>query len=523
MRAWIDKYKHLFVTVILVTVLLICFFFICFLNLSLTPSFYCTDMYSDILYAVRAWESKSVFPDGWVFGNQFYVIATPVLSSLLYGITGHPALSMAIASILMTLGIALSFLWMLKPVFSRLEERLIVLLGFVALTAYCGDAVYTINGWQLFFTMCSYYACYLITAFLCFGCFLRRHESLTKARIAMLVLSFLLSFGAGMQSLRQTAIMLPPMLALEAIAQLKNFIKQKKILLQPLLITAALSVANLLGLLVIRLLNVSQHEIFSSTDLLKSADIPASVNGMLYNLTVLLTDYENFGVLLLTVTAIAVLAHFQVKRQKPAPPAHWGTLIALFTFSVMGIALLDIFTKMSVRSIYYFMLFPLIAILPAYAYSRWKGGRVTVLVLLAVLTAVAFHNTILPTAKTAANAKSNLSYEISDMLIEKGYTTVYSGWNQCEDIAIASGGEITAGFWDRSRDDVFRPVKYLCDPSIYETESSKCVYYLRRDNHDIALAKARERGVTMTLVASYPDWGIWFYEASENLMMPPTE
>jgi hypothetical protein len=114
------------------------------------------------------------------------------------------------------------------------------------------------------------------------------------------------------------------------------------------------------------------------------------------------------------------------------------------------------------------------------------------------------------------------SYAISEMLVEKGYTTIYSGWNQCEDIAIASDGKITAGFWNSSK-DVFRPVMYLCDPSIYEVDSDKCVYYLRKDNKDIALKKAADKGVTMTLVAEYPQWGIWLYEASENLMTPDSK
>ena len=90
------------------------FGYICYLNLSCTPSFYCTDMYSDILYSVRAWETKSLFPDGWVFGNQLYVISTPVLASLVYGIMGDPAVAMAIATILMTLGIFFSYLWMMS-------------------------------------------------------------------------------------------------------------------------------------------------------------------------------------------------------------------------------------------------------------------------------------------------------------------------------------------------------------------------------------------------------------------------
>jgi len=86
-----------------------------------------------------------------------------------------------------------------------------------------------------------------------------------------------------------------------------------------------------------------------------------------------------------------------------------------------------------------------------------------------------------------------------------------------EDIAIASGGKIKAGFWNSSK-DVFNSVTYLCDPAIYRVDSSKCVYYLKKDNRDIALQKAAELGVEMTLVFHDPTWGIWFYEASENLM-----
>ena len=160
---------------------------------------------------------------------------------------------------------------------------------------------------------------------------------------------------------------------------------------------------------------------------------------------------------------------------------------------------------------------PLIAILPVYAYRRWRLGKVITLLLLTMIVVGSYKTAVLPAAKTASQAETNVSYEISEMLIDKGYTTIYSGWNQCEDIAIASGGEIIAGFWDSPK-DVFNPVTYLCDPSVYEVESEKCVYYLRSDNRNVGLQRAAELGVTMTLVAEYPEWGIWLYEASENLM-----
>ena len=248
------------------------------------------------------------------------------------------------------------------------------------------------------------------------------------------------------------------------------------------------------------------------------SDVPSSLSGAVKNATGLLMEKEHFGVLLLLVTVFLIVEYFQSKWREKEPSAGWRTLILLFVISVLGILFLDAFTNMTVRSIYYFMLFPLVAILGAYAYTQWRGGGIIVLVLLTLLTVGTFRATVLPTARVARNAQSNLSYEISDMLIENGYTTIYSGWNQCEDIAIASGGKITAGFWDRSK-DVFEPVTYLCDPSVYETDASKCVYYLRQDNREIALQEARARGVSMTLVAAYPAWGIWLYEASENLMV----
>ena len=508
--------------IILSGVLATIFGYICYLNLSLTPSFYCTDMYSDILYAVKAWESKSLFPEGWVFGNQLYVIATPVLASLIYGIVGRPALAMAIATILLTLGIFASYLWMMKPVFPKLEDRLIGLIAFIALTACCGDAIYKIKGWQLFFTLCSYYACYLITAFLCFGCFLRRREKPTVPLLILFGLSVVLSFGAGMQSLRQTAVMLVPMLALEGIQQLICLIRTKKVEWQPLIVTGSIAAANLLGLVTVKLLNVPRNEIFSSTELLEKADIPDAVNKSLTTLMSLLSDKEHYGYLFLIAVAILILAIVQSKFRREEPPAGWGTLISLFTLSVLGILAIDMFTKMSVRNIYYFMMLPLVGLLPVYAYRRWRFGKILALVLLAMLVVGSFKTAILPATETAKKADTNASYAISEMLVEKGYTTIYSGWNQCEDIAIASDGKITAGFWNSSK-DVFRPVMYLCDPSIYEVDSDKCVYYLRKDNKDIALKKAADKGVTMTLVAEYPQWGIWLYEASENLMTPDSK
>ncbi len=522
MKELLKKNKVSPTTIVLFGILFLYFVYICILNLSLNPSFYCTDMYSDALYAVRAWESKSIFPDGWVFGNQFYVIATPVLASLIYGIVGNFALAMAIASILMTIGIILSFLWMTKPVFHHIEERLIGILGFVVLTASAGNAITARNGWQIFFTMCSYYACYVITAFVCFGNFLRRREELTKPRIAMLVIALVLSFGSGMQSLRQTAIMLPSMLVIEGIYQLISLMKSKKLEVKPLIITASLSIANLSGRLVMHFLNVPQKEIFSYSRVLSTSEIAAAVKGSLTNMASLLTGKDNYNIILLLVLIVIIVAAIQLIRKKEERSISCSILIVLLLIGVLCIGILDTFTDMTVCNIHYFMIFPLVSVLFSYVYKYWDFGKIIIYVSLAVLVVFSLKNCVLPEVKTALKADTDFSYEISDMLIEKGYTTIYSGWNTCEDIAIASNGKITAGFWD-GLNDVFRPVEYLCDPAVYETESDKCVYYLLNNNRDIALMLAAVRGAEMTLIAEYPERGIWIYEASENLMQTSLE
>ena len=165
------------------------------------------------------------------------------------------------------------------------------------------------------------------------------------------------------------------------------------------------------------------------------------------------------------------------------------------------------------------MLYVLISLLVVYAYHHWRMGKIVTVLLVAVLMVSSLINAVLPAVNEARDRYSNLSYEISDLLIEKGYTTIYSGWNQCEDVAIASDGAITAGFWNHPDNDVFQPVTYLCDSSIYNVDSSECVYYLYSGNKDIALQKAAEAGATMTLIAEYPDDGIWLYESSKNLMV----
>ena len=102
------------------------------------------DVYADTLYAMEAWKSKSIFPEGWVFGNQFYVASTPVLCALLYGITGKINLSMILATTMMTALLILTLTWMLRPITTRLQ-RVAAVAIFLGGMVTC-DATFSLEG-----------------------------------------------------------------------------------------------------------------------------------------------------------------------------------------------------------------------------------------------------------------------------------------------------------------------------------------------------------------------------------------
>ena len=93
------------------------------INMRTLAQFCNSDVYADMQVARRMWEQKTLFPEGWAFGNQFYVVATPVLAALFYGITGNINLAMGLATEMMTILIFLSLGWLLRELSGFAESR----------------------------------------------------------------------------------------------------------------------------------------------------------------------------------------------------------------------------------------------------------------------------------------------------------------------------------------------------------------------------------------------------------------
>ena len=136
------------------------------------------DMFADACVAKRMAEQHTFFPKDWLFGNQYYIIATPAVTALFYGILRNSVQSMACASSLMFLLILLCFLWSFRPVLSKpaLWTGLFCMAGSTILGDSISSSTY---GFQILYTMASYYACYLLVILLHLGIWIRMGKRMT--------------------------------------------------------------------------------------------------------------------------------------------------------------------------------------------------------------------------------------------------------------------------------------------------------------------------------------------------------
>lgn len=503
---------------ILAGVLLVYVGAICLINFSGRPGFYNTDMYTDMIFATKVWEQKSLIPEGWLFGNQLYVAATPTLAALYYGAVQDPQTAMALAAVTMTVLVLLSFLWMLSAVFRGTTEKLFCLTLFLTLGLYFGDSYGTETGWQLFFTMCAYYACYLITVLLAFGCYLRADRMVGKGFWTVLVLTCLMSFATGMQSLRQAAVMGGPLACMAGLRFLWDLWKKQNWNHRSLWVALGIFLCNLLGLVYKQTLPLEQTEIFGTLAIASLSEMVAALGESLLTMVDLLfCETAVAKVVRVILLLLSLASGVELLTQEREKISRRGILLGLLVLSLLMIYGIDVVTTLDVRNIYYFMLYVLMAWLLTVGYQnrkRWQkhillGAMLVMLVLPSMLA-------LKDVCMQAYFAKYDKAYEVSDFLKERGYTTAYAGWNLGEDVAIASDFEIEMGFWDKV---MFEQVSYLCDPAVYEADPDSCVYLLfGAEGTQLGEEEAAKRGVTLTLVDYLEQNDVYIYTASENLM-----
>lgn len=532
----IERIKREKIFSVVLTVLLLGFVgMVFYINFSINPEYYDGDIYNDINYAKEAWKAKSLFPKDWIFGNQTYVVATPVLAALFYGITGNGFTAMAIASCIMTVLTLLTYDWMTRTLFSYNERTagFLFMIGFLLLKAHVATSQ---QGIQAFFTMASYYACYFINAFIVYGCYVRiRQGKFTGKHIIPAIIGAALSFGTGMQSLRQTAVMALPLVACEVLLIIIYSAKDKRFAISySTLFSAIVFIANIAGLVAMRFIEINQNSIYGTTAFVSSfkdffrklflnMESVALTFGLdALELRVRLVASIPFLLIILIGFILCVKDYIKNKCNEQGR----FVLVMLLTLGCVSVFAAGVLTDVVNRALYYFMIYPLLAVCVSYIIVKFEKKRDVLFAVVAVFTAgmIIFRTAGAVEEIKAGKDKNSTAHQIANYMLDNGYDTIYSVFglsgvmDGAENVVVASGDKIhLVQFKNVDSSKPMKPVEYLCVKDGYKQwDNSKSLYLLR--DHELPKVKkiAEKYDVTMTEKARFGD-GLYLYSMSENI------
>lgn len=501
------------------------------------PLFCDTDMYADTTVSRLIWEQKSLFPEGWIFSNQYYVVATPVFAALFYGITGNTNTAMILATELMTLFIFLSFLWVVR---SFTGETLVYLAGILMLMASV-IAPDIPDSWtaQLFFLQASYYSCYLITLFVVLGDYIRSCRS-PKLRPVMWIFSLFLSFATGMQSLRQTVVMVLPILVCELFQALRRMLLHEKPWTRRNVGSLARAVsygaANLAGLLTTAWVDPPHSLLYGSVQLTPWNQLWARFPSVFHALGGITGLRDGFGdsispffalfSLFLVALFAAAFVLWLLRIRKPETPLTLCWLVCLA--GVIGVCLSTIVTDTTMRTIYLFIWYPLAAFSALVVIQKLPFKPKCLILLLICLFSIGnlFHGYIdgaelaLQNDQSRAGKAFRLAQDygydtqaqtdedfadasaLARWAREEGYEYVYGDWFTAPRIAVHSGGSLAAGCWWKT--GIYCPLGYLNLQNIYgPAENEKAIYVFTPEDEADGLRLALEEGVVLTKAAEF--------------------
>ena len=179
--------------------------------------FYSADIFADAYIGGLMAEKGTLFPDGWVFGNQYYIITPSVLSALVIKLTGADIVTaMSVSSSIFVFLILLSLVYFLRGAkigFTGIAAGLLCLSGGVIFDFY--DKVCML-GLQMVFTKAAYYSAYFVVILLTLGVYLRIRSGGKRgpAFYTMASLTVAMNFALGMQSLRGILVLSIPLCCL---------------------------------------------------------------------------------------------------------------------------------------------------------------------------------------------------------------------------------------------------------------------------------------------------------------------
>lgn len=521
------------IIIVLGVCILICLWVYAYINWKRFAISCDTDMYADVLLAKKMWEQKTLFPDGWVFGNQYYVAATPVVAALFYGLLGNTNRAMRCATECMTLLILISFLWMLfgmDNIKGRTREKwrygLTCCLLLLVLPISSG---YHYGSGDFFYLQCSYYACYLISAFVIFGDYIRSFAD-AAPRYPAWIASLLLCFATGMQSIRETAVAILPVAAYEILLLLVHFGRRRKDRRRNhqmhLIRAISYFAANIAGIVVIRLLDIPHISIVGDYSLTKPQELLERLQNawgvfcMYIRIPEILSAETHwfFRVFWLSAPLMVILAAICLFRDAENIKKDEMRIFLFCLLGVAGTIASGTFLDISLHTNYMFMWCPLVAVSGGILLkSLLPQLRVIFIGGVCILCmANLYYSTGMAGIFYRFTEETIFQRDLALWAVNEGYEYVYGAWDTSPRVAVYTDGSLEAGYWI-GQDKIYEPSGYLNLQNIYGVEENeKAIYVFTNADEEEALRIAEERGVQMTKVA---DFGVYrAYTASEPLM-----
>ncbi len=448
-------------------------------------SFYHFDMYSDAYVAKLMWDKKTLFPENWVFGNQYYIVATPTLAALLYGLLKDSFMAMATASCLMMFFILLSFIYCFGKVTNRISLA-VGLFCMVGGTILGTSASSYTNGFQLFFTMASYYAIYLIGILLTLGLYFRIRSN-EKYHIITVIAILILVFALGMNSVREMLILCLPLVASEFLFDFYELLKTQNLraLIQKNYKSIAFSISvlfsNLLGIIFVKF--IESDSVF----IVENAGIASNFRSVIKSLLDIsgLSLYRGgirntplfLAALFLLAVVIATIIIIIYHKDNGCLPK----IIVFLIISLFGVCCAGIFF-IKTRGIYFFVWYLLVDCCIIYFLNLLKGKLKTLF--LTALLICGIGNYVYNYVPDIKNQQL-LNKSWQDMSIDlksDNISCVYVDIGTSPVIAAYSDDEYVSGSirFDYKKDNgyLMNPNPYLLDKEIFRNPCSDDKYLM---------------------------------------------
>jgi len=392
---------------------------------------------------------------------------------------------------------------------------------------------------QILFLLASYYNCYLITLIIVWGDYVQGLFQNKKLPCFSFLLSLVFSFATGMQSLRQTCIMVLPLLAFEGLRVLFLLYKQHDVDWRPTLRTEFITAANLGGVILIHMLHIpavgygetGMSFVPPKDWLLRLSylfDAVKGITGLSY-----VTQYSGqracfiLSFSLLTIIVVLASLYRTAIRLYKGTAGVLEVLILLCVISLLAVCASTILLPVWPRSIYLFVWYFLICLsVLSLLNVHSKKVRLAATLLLCMISIAN-----LPYSY-AANVYVSLNHEkeafpfykeAADVLVDQGIEILYGSCTPASYVCAHTNGKIAASPWK----EIFQPLTYIYPQDLCKPEDNqRAAYILFKSAFGNQLEDARqlaaEQGVDLVLIQYFDAaGGFGLYTASSQLMQPP--